>query len=135
MEASLIGLGPTALIHVGIAVDRVASFTSLTGAVVGAAPCSVGAALGDPQVFLPPMGLAAARFFPGYHITGKCKIGSDVRVAPILLGVSLTGAIVSRLIVAQWIETLGDRGFFWLIGGLACARALAALTRLRDMNR
>ena len=69
------------------------------------------------------------------YVTGNRKMGTDVRFAPILIGVGLTGAIVSPLIVAQLIGNPGDRGFFWLIGGLACARALAALTRLRDMNR
>ena len=115
--------------------DRVASFTLLTGAVAGAALCSFGAALGDPQVFFPPIGLAAGLFFPGYYVTGNRKMGTDVRVAPILIGVGLTGAIVSPLIVAQLIGNLGDRVFFWLIGGLACALALAVLTRLRDMSR
>ena len=143
MEARLIGLGPTALIQAGIAedrasallslffvlflsgrltlvflADRVASFTLLTGAVAGAALCSFGAALGDPQVFFPPIGLAAGLFFPGYYVTGNRKMGTDVRVAPILIGVGLTGAIVSPLIVAQLIGNLGDRGFFWLIADL-----------------
>ena len=101
----------------------------------GAALCSFGAALGDPQVFFPPIGLAAGLFFPGYYVTGNRKMGTDVRVAPILIGVGLTGAIVSPLIVAKLNGNPGDRGFFWLIGGLACALAFAALTRLRDMNR
>ena len=160
MEACLGGLGPTAMIRAGIAPDRaaellsaffvaflggrlslvfvanrVSSFAVYTGAVTFAAACAFGCALISPVWFFPPMGAATGLFFPGFYVTATRKMGDDARVGPVNLGTGLLGAIVSPLIYARVIEPLGDRGFFWLVAGVATTLSLLAMLNYRSMSR
>lgn len=160
MEASLVGLGPTALVRAGLSEESAANLLSLffvaflagrialvflahlvpgfaiyTVAVALAALCSFGVAMGSAAWFFPPMGLATGLFFPGYYVTAAARMGSDARVAPVIIGMALIGAILSPLIYAQLIGVLGPRGFFWLIGGVAGTLTLAALAVFRSMVR
>ena len=160
IEVSLAGLGPTALIRAGIAENRAAELLSLffvaflagrvglvflahrippfaiyTAATGFAALCALGCAVSSPALFFPPMGLAAGLFFPGYFVTGTKKMGADARVAPVLLASALIGAILSPLIYARLIPLLGERGFFWLIAGVAGTLTLLALVSTRAMQR
>lgn len=160
LEASLAGLGPTALIRAGIAETRAAELLSLffvaflagrvglvflahrippfaiyTAATGFAALCALGCAAISPALFFPPMGLATGLFFPGYYVTGTSKMGADARVAPVLLAAGLIGAILSPLIYARLIPLLGERGFFWLIGGVAGTLTVLALANSRAMQR
>ena len=160
MEASLVGLGPTALVRAGLSEESAANLLSLffvaflagrialvflahlvpsfaiyTGAVALAALCSFGVALGSAAWFFPPMGLATGLFFPGFFVTATARMGADARVAPVIIGMGLVGAILSPLIYAQLIGVLGPRGFFWLTGGVAGTLTLAALAMFRSMVR
>ena len=160
MEVSLVGLGPTALIRAGIPEARAAELLSLffvaflagrvglvflahripafavyTAAALMIALCTLGCAIGDPALFFPPIGLATGLLFPGYYVTGTRKMGPDARVAPIIIATGLIGAIISPLIYARLIPIMDDRGFFWLICGVASAVALLALASYRQMSR
>jgi MFS transporter, FHS family, glucose/mannose:H+ symporter len=156
IEVSLVGLGPTALIRAGVEETRAAqllslffvaylagrvglvflahrlpSFAIFTAAVSLAAVCALGCALISPALFFPPMGLATGLFFPGFYVTATARMGTDARVAPVILTASLTGAILSPLIYASLIPLMGERGFFWLIAAIAGALTLLALASTR----
>lgn len=160
IEVSLVGLGPTALIRVGIAESRAAELLSLffvaflagritlvffahrlpafgiyTAGTAIAALCALGCALGNPVYFFPPMGFATGLLFPGYYVTGTRKMGEDARVAPLIIASGLIGAIISPLIYAQLIPLMGERGFFWLIAAVAGTITLLALASYRQMQR
>ena len=160
MEASLVGLGPTALLRAGLGEESAANLLSLffvafligrvglvflahllpgfavyTGAVALAGLCSLGVALGPASWFFPAMGLATGLFFPGYYVAASGLMGTDARAAPVILGAGLIGAIVSPLVYAELIGVLGPRGFFWLIAGVAGSLTLAALAMYRAMTR
>lgn len=158
MEVSLSGLGPTALIRAGIAETRAAELLSLffvtfllgrvaltffahripafaiyTAATALTALCALGCAALDPGLFFPPMGLATGLFFPGYYVTAAQRMGNDARVASVTIMGGLVGAMLSPLIYARLISVMGDRGFFWLIAGVAGVLTLLALASYRRM--
>lgn len=160
LEASLVGLSISAMIREGIAADTAAALLSafflafLLGrlaltllahrlppfaiyvvAVSVTALCAVGCALFDPQWFFPPMGASVGLFFPGFFATATRKMGTDARVAPIVLGTCQFGVILVPLIVAQASLSMGDKGFFWLMAGIAGTVALLAMIFYRPMAR
>ncbi len=160
MEAALVGLGPTALVRAGVEevraaqllslfylaylvargvmiffVDRIPAFSVYAAAVLFAALCGLGAAVVSPAVFFPLLGVSGSLFFHGFFVTATRKMGEDARVAPVIIGSGLFGAIVLPLICAQLIGVMGDRGFFWLIFGWAGVLSVAAFASLREMNR
>lgn len=160
IEASLSGLGPAALIRAGVSEKTAAMLLSLffvaalgarialiltahrfsdfgifVAAVAIAAICALGAALISPAFFFPPMGVAAGLFFQGAYVTATRKMGDDPRVSPVILAVGLVGAIVSPLIYAHFMDSLGPHGFFWLVAGVATLATLAALALYREMMR
>lgn len=160
IEASLSGLGPTALIRAGVQEDTAATLLSLffvaalatrivlivyshkwpdfsiyLAAIVWACLCSLGAALISPAGFFPLLGLSAGLFFQGGYLTATRKMGDDPRVSPIILGLGLVGAIFSPLAFARLMDGLGSHGFFWLVAVVAGVGALAALASYRAMMR
>jgi FHS family glucose/mannose:H+ symporter-like MFS transporter len=160
IEASLSGLGPTALIRSGVSehaaalllslffvaalatrialvltAHRFADFGIFVFAVIWAMLCALGAALFNPAFFFPPMGVAAGLFFQGEYVTATRKMGDDPRVSPVILAVGLIGAIGSPLVYAQFMDALGPHGFFWLIAGVAGVASLIALGSYRAMMR
>lgn len=159
MEASFVGLGPTALIGAGLSERTAANLLSLffvaffsgrvalvffahlvpsfaiyTGAVALVGLCSLGVATGPAIWFFPPLGLATGLFFPACYVTATALMGTDARVAPLIIGACLVGAILSPLLYAQVIAELGPRGFFWLIAAVAGILTLAALALFRRMQ-
>jgi hypothetical protein len=159
MEASLAGLGPTALIRAGVAEERasqllsaffmvfllarvalifiahrVQPFVLYTVSVVSAAVFALGAVLVSPSVFFVAMGASAGVFFPGYYVTAAGKMGEDIRVPPTIVAAGLVGAITAPLILAPLSAELGERGFFILIAGILLAVSAAALVSLRRMR-
>jgi FHS family glucose/mannose:H+ symporter-like MFS transporter len=159
MEASLAGLGPTALIQAGVEEDRasqllsaffvvfllarvvlvfvahrVQPFVLYTVAIGSAAVFAVGAVLVSPSVFFVAMGASAGVFFPGFYVTASGKMGEDLRVPPTIVASGLVGAICTPLILAPLSAGLGERGFFILAAGIlitASAAALVSLSRMR----
>ncbi len=159
MEASLAGLGPTALIQAGVEEERasqllsaffvvfllsrvvlifvahrVQPFVLYTVAIGSAAVFAVGAVLVSPSVFFVAMGASAGVFFPGFYVTASGKMGEDLRVPPTIVASGLVGAICTPLILAPLSAGLGDRGFFILVAGILIAVSLAALVSLRRMR-
>lgn len=160
IEASLAGLGPTALIRAGISEERAAALLSLfflaalaarvalvvvahrvadfalfLFALLWATLCALGAALISPALFFPPLGIAAGLFFQGEYVTASRKMGADPRVSPIIIGVGLVGAVASPLVYARLMDGLGSHGFFWLVAGVAGLASAAGLASYRAMRR
>jgi MFS transporter, FHS family, glucose/mannose:H+ symporter len=159
MEASLAGLGPTALIRAGVAEERasellsaffvvfllarvalifiahrVQPFVLYLAAVGSAAAFALGAVFLSPPVFFVAMGASAGVFFPGFYVTASGKMGEDIRVPPTIVAAGLVGAITAPLILAPLSADLGERGFFILIAGILVAVSLAAAFSLRGMQ-
>jgi MFS transporter, FHS family, glucose/mannose:H+ symporter len=159
MEASLAGLGPTALIRAGVAEERasellsaffvvfllarvalifiahrVQPFVLYTASVVSAAIFALGAVFVSPSVFFVAMGASAGVFFPGFYVTAAGKMGEDIRVPPTIVASGLVGAIAAPLILAPLSAGLGERGFFVLVAGILVAVSLAALLSVNRMK-
>lgn len=159
MEASLAGLGPTALIRAGIAEEtasqllsaffvvfllarvalifvahRVEPFVLYTVAVGSAALFALGAVFVSPAYFFVAMGASAGVFFPGFYVTASGKMGEDLRVPPTIVASGLVGAIAAPLILAPLSAGLGDRGFFVLVAAILLAVSAVALVSLRRMR-
>lgn len=143
MEVSLVGLGPSALVRSGIeeamAAKLLSAFylTFLLGRIgliflahrlpafsiflAGMALTSLGlwgCAVFSPAWFFAPLGLAVGLFFPGYYVTGSMLLGNDPRVSPFLIGIAQIGAAILPLVLAQMMEPMGPRGFFWITAAL-----------------
>lgn len=159
MEASLAGLGPTALIQAGVeehlasqllsaffvvfllarvalifVAHRVEPFVLYTVAVGSAALFALGAVFVSPAYFFVAMGASAGVFFPGFYVTASCKMGEDLRVPPTIVASGLVGAICTPLILAPLSAQMGERGFFVLASVILVAVSLAALLSLRRMK-
>lgn len=159
MEATLVTLGPTALIRAGSDATRAAQllsmfylaylvartgmifvaartgpFTVYVAAMAFAALCAAGAVFISPLWFFPPMGISASLFFQGFFVPAVRKMGDDARVPSVVIAAGLVGAIVMPLICAQAMAGLGPRGFFWLILIWAGAVLAAALPMARGLN-
>ena len=160
IEASLGGLGPTALIRAGLTegqaaqllslffvaalgarivlvlvAHRFADFGILLFALGWATACALGAALINPALFFPFLGISAGLFFQGEYVTATRKMGEDPRVSPVILAVGLVGAIVSPLFFSQFMDALGAHGFFWLVAGVAGAATFYSALSYRAMMR
>lgn len=159
MEASLAGLGPTALIRAGVEETRASELLSLffvvfllarvglifiahrvepfllyTAAIGSAALFALGAAALSPAVFFVAMGASAGVFFPGYYVTASGKMGEDIRVPPTIVASGLVGAIVTPLVLAPLVAGMGERGFFWVSAAILGMTAMAALLSLRRIK-
>jgi MFS transporter, FHS family, glucose/mannose:H+ symporter len=159
-EASLVGLGPSALIAAGLAEDRAATLLSaffvvfllarmvlifaahlippylmLIGALMAAGLFALGAALGPPGIFFVAMGAPAGMFFPGFYVSATNRMGSDLRVPPTIIAAGLIGGIFAPLIVAPMMADLGPRGFFWMIAALTLGTAALGAVSWRWMAR
>ncbi|HEY6918626.1 MAG TPA: MFS transporter [Tabrizicola sp.] len=159
MEASLAGLGPSALIRAGIEEVRASQLLSAffvvfllarvalifvahliqpfllyTLAIGSAAVLALGAALWSPAICFVAMGASAGVFFPGYYVTASGKMGEDLRVPPTIVASGLVGAIVTPLILAPLVAGLGERGFFWVSAALLGTATIAAVVCLRRMK-
>lgn len=158
-EASLIGLGPTALIRAGSTEAEAAQmlsaffvtflisrtvlifvahvvrpFTIYLIAMAFAAVCGMAATVLPPGVFFVALGASAGWFFPGAYVTATRLMGDHPNVAPTILAAGLVGGISSPVIVASLTAGMGERGFFWLIGGTAVVVTLAALALRRRFD-
>lgn len=160
IEASLIGLGPTALISAGVTeahaaqylsafflaflaarvvlgftAHRVTPFAIYLAAMVWAAACALAAAVWLPGPAFVAMGVSAGMFFPGYFVAAAGKMGDDPRVTPLILSAGLAGGIGAPFLLGALMAGLGERGFFWLLVGITVPTALVALLSARAMRR
>lgn len=157
-EASLAGLGPSALVRTGVPEDKAALLLSLffiaalvariglilfahripdfavyVVAVAWAALCALGAATGPAAFFFPLMGVSAGLFFQGAYVPATRVMGDDPRVSPIILALGLVGASLAPPVYARFMDGLGSHGFFWLVAGVTGLATLAALGAWRGM--
>lgn len=160
VEACLIGLGPTALIKAGLSEVQAAkllsafffaflgarviliftahllqSFTLYTLAVGGAFVAAVCAAFWQPGPSFITLGFFAGLFFPSEYVTASRKMGTNQKVAPAIIAAGLVGGIFAPLLMAPFLDGMGERGFFWIISAITGALLIAALACLREMNR
>ena len=160
LEATLIGLGPSALIAAGITEVHAAqllslfflaflaarlgltftahllpSFTLYTGALTVAFAASLGAALVAPGLCFVILGACAGLFFPGGYVTATRKMGEDPRVPPTIIAAGLVGGIAAPLLLSPFLESMGERGFFWIMAAATGCLAFAAWINLAKMNR
>jgi hypothetical protein len=160
IEASLIGLGPLALIArgagetvaagllsgffvaflvgrtalVGFA-HRIPPFTLYAGAMAGALGCGGVLAAGGPVWLFVPLGGFAGLFFPGFYVAGSALMGDDPRTGPTLIAAGLVGGIAMPFVLARVMGVWGDAVLFPVLAALMAAAALAALALLPGVNR
>ncbi|MFN7051375.1 MAG: MFS transporter [Gemmobacter sp.] len=150
-EASLIGLGPTALIRAGaseahaaellsaffvafllarvaltLGAHLIAPFLLYLISVAGVAGCMAAAVVLPPDWLFVLAGAFAATIFPGYFVEGMVRMGNGARVAPLVVAGGLAGGIVMPWVLARLVEDMGPRGFFAVMAGLALAVTLTA---------
>ena len=81
------------------------------------------------------LGFCAGMFFPTEYVTATRKMGDNARVAPTIIGAGLVGGVFAPLLMSPFLETMGQRGFFWVVACTTGLLALGALANLRSMNR
>ena len=160
LEATLIGLGPAALIAAGetevhaaqllslfflaflaarvgliFTAHLLPSFTLYTGAMLVAFVAALGAAMVAPGPCFVVLGGCAGMFFPGGYVTATRKMGQDARVPPTIIAAGLVGGIAAPLMMSPFLGLMGERGFFWIIAAVAGGLSVVALISLRNMNR
>lgn len=153
MEASLVGLGPTALVIAGLPeeqatqllslffitylgartlliflANRLPAFVFYLTAMTLTAALSLAIVLGaDPAICFPLMGFGAGMYFYGAYITGLARMGASTQVSALLLGAGLVGAILQPTLITQALGGLGPKGFFLIVLGISGLLTLAAL--------
>lgn len=160
IEASLIGLGPAALMATGASevwaaqllsiffigfllarvslffvAHLVAPFVLSTLAVAGVGLSSLGAATLSPDIFFVTMGFCAGAFFPTIYVAATRRMGDNPRVSPVIIAAGLIGGILMPLVLSQIMGQLGQFGFFWLFAALLAVMTLWAITYGRRYNR
>lgn len=160
IEVSLAGLGPTALIRMGLdetqaasllsvffvvalatrlaliaVADRVPAFGMYTFAAFWASLCSFGVIFLGPTLAFPALGVSVGLFFQGGYVSASRKMGDTPQVAAIILGTGLVGAVLSPLVYARLMDGMGPHGLFWLVGCVAGGMTIIALARFRAMVR
>lgn len=158
IEVTLSGLGVTGLLKAGLAPEeasrllsahflalligrigltwfagKLPGFAIFTTAVGSIAMLALGGALVDPGPFFVAMGFFAGMLFPGYFVTAAGKMGDDPRVGPVILGTVQFGVVSIPLIVARLLPLLGERGYFWILVGMAAVLTVLALANFRSM--
>ncbi len=159
LEASLAGLGPTALIALGTdearsaelmslfflaflagrlllvaLAGRVPAFTLFALSVAGLGLLALAAALGAGAVAFVPAGAFVGAVFPTYFVVAARLMGAHPRVAPAIMSAGLAGGILLPPALTLAMAQLGDGVLFAAVAGVALATALAALLRLRAVN-
>jgi fucose permease len=160
LEASLVGLGPTALIAAGVEEVRASELLSLffvgflgsrvvlvfvahliepfrlfTGAMALATAMALLAAMVSPAAGFVGLGLCAGLFFPAFYVAASHLMGDDPRVAPSIIAAGLVGGIFGPILLGALMGDLGARGFFWLVAAIAGSVTLAALVAGRGLPR
>lgn len=159
IEASLIGLGPIALIALGQSETGAAQalsaffaaflvartvlvgvasivppFPMYVGAVAVTAVCAaLLAATGWTWLFI-VLGAAASLYFPGFYVSAVRQMGDHPRVTPTVIAAGLVGGISAPVILGAVMAFLGNAAFFPIIAGVAGLVAVAALASVRGIR-
>ncbi len=158
LEASLIGLGPVALIASGVAEDdaarllsaffvaflvvrivlvfvaaHVPAFTLYAGALFAAAVFGLGAVFISAGWFFVALGACVGLFFPGYYVAASQVMGDDPRVSPTIIAAGLVGGIAAPILLGFAMPYLGAYGFFWVVAVVAFATFVAAVVLARPV--
>ncbi|MBL8561926.1 MAG: hypothetical protein JNN06_06565 [Gemmobacter sp.] len=160
LEATLIGLGPSALVRSGasetqgaeamsaffvaflaarmvqtVIAHRIAPFALFGLSITGVALCMALATVLPPMALFVVSGAFAATIFPSYFVEAARRMGPSPRVSPAIIAGGLVGGISLPFLLAQITETMGPRGFFQVMAGLGGIMALAALGALYTRRR
>ncbi len=152
LEASLVGLGPAALIQLGVTEASAAQllsgffvvflggrigvmliahlippFTMYLLSALAACLACIGAAFVHPGVFFVAAGLPAGLFFPSFFVSATREMGDHPRVAPLIVASSCVGGILVPMALSNLLPDLQGQAFFALLAGLAGTAALAGL--------
>jgi MFS transporter, FHS family, glucose/mannose:H+ symporter len=158
-EATLIGLGPVALIALGQTEVQsakllsaffvsfllirlvlaafsniIAALNLLIAALLASAICCLITLFVSPMIGFVALGACAGLFFPPYFVCATRLMGDDPRVTPAIIAGGLTGGIMAPLLMGLTLRSLGDEAFFWVLAGLdtaAAALAIVFASRLR----
>ncbi|WP_192931114.1 MFS transporter [Gemmobacter serpentinus] len=155
MEASLIGLGPAALVRSGatevqgaeamsafflafligrmaltLVAHAIRPFTVYLLATSGIAICMILATVIPPYWLFALSGAFAGIVFPSYFVAGSQRMGQNPRVSPLIIAGGLVGGISLPFILAHVTETMGPRGFFQIMAVLAVLVSLVALAAM-----
>lgn len=156
IEATLIGLGPSALIASGVsevaaaqllsaffaaflgvrvvlvfAAHLVAPFMLYIGAMIGAAASAALAATVSPGVFFVALGASAGLFFPGFYVAASGLMGDDARTAPTIIAAGLVGGIAAPVMLAPVLPLMGGPAFFTILSAVALICAASGLLLYR----
>jgi MFS transporter, FHS family, glucose/mannose:H+ symporter len=153
LEASMIGLGPTALIRAGLAEVRAAELLSLffigflaarvaliflahkveamtlaSFALAGTAISALISGAGAPSIGFVAMGFFGGTFFPCMYVAASGTMQGHPRTAVAIIAAGMVGGITAPILLSPILPLLGDVGFFWLIAGVAGLMALLGVT-------
>jgi FHS family glucose/mannose:H+ symporter-like MFS transporter len=153
IEASLIGLGPTALIRAGLgevpAAELLSAFfigfliarliltliahklNALNTATFALAGCGIAAIYGasvSPSAGFVVMGLCAGVFFPMIYVAASATMGGHPRTAVAIIAAGMLGGIFAPLILSPLLPYMGEVGFFWIFGALCLVMAAVAVS-------
>ncbi len=160
IEACMGGLGPSALIAAGksepvaaellsaffiafvcarfvlvLVAQTVPSFVLFTLAMGWTALAGFAGTMLPPELPFIAMGAAAGLFFPTFYVTASRLMPDDPRTPPVIIAAGLVGGIVGPVVIAPLSITFGERGFFWIIGGIAAVVTLVALIAMPRILR
>jgi fucose permease len=154
IEASMIGLGPTALIRAGETEVRAAELLSLffigfllarlsligiahrfsamtlaSLAVAGAGVSALIGAMAAPALGFVAMGFFAAMFFPCLYVAASATMQGHPRTAVAIIAAGMVGGILAPVILSPVLPMVGERGFFWLVAGFCAVMVAAAIAQ------
>lgn len=158
VEASLVGLGPLALIALGQGEAEAAAslsmfflaflgarlalalgagllppFSWFTLALAGSGVLALALALTGAAWLFVPLGACAGAIFPPFYVAAAQQMGEHPRVAPTIIAAGLAGGIAAPVLAGQLMARAGEGILFGLVAGVALAAAAAALARRRAM--
>ncbi len=152
IEASLIGLGPTALIRAGVSevraaellsiffigfllarvlltliAHRLSAFSIATLALLGCGLAAMFSATILPSAGFVVMGFCAGMFFPSIYVAASATMGGHPRTAVAIIAAGMVGGIVAPLILSPALPYMGNVGFFWAFGAVTLAMVVVAV--------
>lgn len=152
IEASLVGLGPAALIQMGLSEVSAAQLLSaffvvflggrigvmliahlippftmyLVSAFAAGLACAC-AVFGSPGLFFVAAGLPAGLFFPSFFVSATREMGDHPKVAPTIVASSCAGGILVPMALSNLLPDLQGQSFFALLAALAVTAFCAGL--------
>ncbi len=158
-EATLIGLGPVALIALGQTEVQAAKLLSaffvtflvirlilaafsnvvsplnlLVGALIAAAGSCLITVMISPTIGFIALGACAGLFFPPYFVCATGLMGDDPRVTPTIISSGLVGGIIAPLLMGLILRNMGDTAFFWVVAAVDITAAILAIAFARRLR-